>query len=179
MNLIRANNHDLDALLVFYEDVITRSPGMDQFARWKIRKHPKADVIRRYIDEGCMYLLKRDEKIIAAMSVTPYQGDDYHAVKWSKQVDDHEVAVIHILAVSPDHQGEGLGAEMVRAAIRLSQELGSKAIRLDAIATNLPAQKIYERIGFVFRGKQKLYADNTGWTEFYFYEYNSSCLIAD
>jgi hypothetical protein len=32
------------------------------------------------------------------------------------------------------------------------------------------AHKIYERLGFEYRGKQHLYAENTGWTDFYFFE---------
>ena len=47
------------------------------------------------------------------MAVTMYQGEDYHAIDWSQQVADDEVAVIHILAVSPDAQGKGIGSEMI------------------------------------------------------------------
>ena len=45
-----------------------------------------------------------------------------------------------------------------------------QAIRLDALASNTPAHKLYERLGFEYRGKQHLYAENTGWTDFYFFE---------
>ncbi len=56
-------------------------------------------------------------------------------------------------------------------AIRLAQSKGMQAIRLDALASNTPAHKIYERLGFEYRGKQHLYAENTGWTDFYFFDY--------
>lgn len=102
-----------------------------------------------------------------------YQGEDYHAVEWLKQLQDKEVAVIHILAVSPDRQGTGIGSGMIRQAIELARSRGMKAIRLDVLATNTPAQKIYERLGFEYRGKQHLYAENTGWTDFYFFDYKS------
>ena len=35
------------------------------------------------------------------------------------------------------------------------------------------AHKIYERLGFEYRGKQHLYAENTGWTDFYSFEYKN------
>ena len=57
--------------------------------------------------------------------------------------------------------------------IRLAQNNGMQAIRLDALASNTPAHKIYERLGFEYRGKQHLYAENTGWTDFYFFEYKT------
>ncbi len=43
-------------------------------------------------------------------------------------------------------------------------------VRLDALASNTPAHRIYERLGFEYRGQQHLYAENTGWTDFYFFE---------
>ena len=83
---------------------------------------------------------------------------------------DNKVAVIHILAVSPGYQGKGIGSEMIREAIRMAKSKGMQAIRLDALASNTPAHKLYKRLGFEYRGKQHLYAENTGWTDFYFFE---------
>ena len=80
------------------------------------------------------------------------------------------MAVLHILAINPDYQKKGIGSEMVRKAINLAKEKGMQAIRLDALASNTPAHKMYERLGFEYRGKQHLYAENTGWTDFYFFE---------
>ena len=65
---------------------------------------------------------------------------------------------------------------MVREAINLAKAKGMKSIRLDALATNTPAHKIYERLGFVYKGKQHLYAENTGWTDFFFFELSSSLI---
>lgn len=40
------------------------------------------------------------------------------------------------------------------------------------LASNTPARRMYERLGFEYRGKQNLYAENTGWTDFLFYEFS-------
>lgn len=125
---------------------------------------------KAYIEEENLYLYREENVILGAMAVTMYQEEDYHAIEWSKQVADNKVAVIHILAVSPDCQGKGIGSEMVREAINLAKEKGMQAIRLDALASNIPAHRMYERLGFEYRGKQHLYAENTGWTDFYFFE---------
>ena len=125
---------------------------------------------KAYIEEGNLYLYREENVILGAMAITMYQEEDYHAIEWSKQVADNKVAVIHILAVSPDCQGKGIGSEIVREAINLAKEKGMQAIRLDALASNIPAHRMYERLGFEFRGKQHLYAENTGWTDFYFFE---------
>ena len=171
MKLQQASITDYASVLSFYNDVTERTPEIERFARWQKGKHPTAEGIMEYIQEGSLYLYKEQDVIVGAMAVTMYQGADYHTIEWSRSVADDEAAVIHILAVSPEKQGSGIGSEMIREAIRLAKSQGMKAIRLDALATNTPAHKIYERMGFMYRGKQHLYAENTGWTDFYFFEY--------
>lgn len=170
MKLNRATIEDYDSIIAFYDDVMERTPDINIYACWQKGRHPTHNGIRIYLDEGSMYLYKENDAIVGAMAVTMYQGKDYHAIKWSQQVEDNEVAVIHILAVSPDAQGKGIGSEMIREAIRFAKSCGMKAIRLDALASNTPAHKIYKALGFEYRGQQHLYAENTGWTDFYFLE---------
>ncbi|MBR4919919.1 MAG: GNAT family N-acetyltransferase [Prevotella sp.] len=109
MKLNRATIEDFEPIIVFYDDVIERTPDIKLYARWQKRKHPTLDGIKAYIEEGNMYTYKENDVIVGAMAVTMYQGEDYHAIEWSQQVEDDKVAVIHILAVSPDVQGKGIG----------------------------------------------------------------------
>lgn len=146
MRVELATQNDFDAIITFYDDVTERTPEMGTYARWQKDKHPTVEGIKAYIDEGSMYVYKECGEIIAAM------------------------AVIHILAVSPDKQGKGIGSKMIREAVHLAQTNGMKAIRLDALASNTPAHSLYMRLGFEYRGQQHLYAENTGWTDFYFFE---------
>ena len=173
MRLDVATQNDYEAIIAFYNDVTERTPEMATYARWSKGKHPTVEGICAYIDEESMYLYKEEGNIIGAMAVTMYQGEDYHAIDWAEQVADDKVAVIHILAVNPDAQGKGIGSKMIREAIRLALNNGILAVRLDALASNTPAHRLYERLGFEYRGKQHLYAENTGWTDFYFYEYKN------
>ena len=55
-------------------------------------------------------------------------------------------------------------------SLRIAGENGKKALRLDALKSNLPAQRMYGKLGFSYRGEQYLYAENTGWTDFLYYE---------
>ena len=176
LELKLATQNDFDSIIAFYDDVIERTPCIERFARWSKGKHPTLEGIKAYINEGSMYLYKANDTIVGAMALTMYQGEDYHTIKWTKQVADDKVAVIHILAISPESQGAGIGSEMVREAIRLAQSRDMQAIRLDALSSNTPAHKLYERLGFEYRGKQHLYAENTGWTDFYFFEHSRKYL---
>lgn len=170
MRLELATRQDFESIMAFYDDVIENTLEIELYARWMKGKHPTSDGIMSYIDKGTMYLYKDNGSIVGAMAVTMYQTEEYHAVEWLQNVADDEVAVIHILAVSPDRQSEGIGSEMIREAVRLVKANGMKAVRLDALASNTPAHKVYKRLGFEYRGKQLLFAENTGWTDFYFFE---------
>ncbi len=170
MKLLQATLNDLDSALSFYDYVTEHTPGIASYAQWSKGKHPTAGGIEAYVREGSMYLYTKDG-LAGAVALTMYQEEYYHSVGWSVQAQDDEVAVIHILAVHPDRQGAGIGAEMVREAVRIAREKGMKAVRLDATASNTPVHRLYERLGFVCRGRQHLYAENTGWMDFCFFEY--------
>ena len=130
MRLELATQNDFDAIIAFYDDVTERTPEMATYARWSKRKHPTIESIKVYINEGSMYIYREQGVIVGAMAVTMYQGEDYHAIDWSQQVANDKVAVIHILAVSPDIQGKGIGSEMIREAIRMAKSKGMQTIRL-------------------------------------------------
>ncbi len=171
MKLSKATIEDFESIIAFYDDVMERTPNITIYARWGKGKHPTAAGIRAYIEEGSMYFYQKDGVILGAMVITMYQGTDYHAINWPQQVDDNQVAVLHLLAVSPDCQGKGIGSEMIREAVHLVQRKDMKALRLDALASNTPVHGLYKRLGFEYRGQQHLHAENTGWLDFYFFEY--------
>ena len=55
--------------------------------------------------------------------------------------------------------------------IRLANSKGLKAVRLDALVCNALAHRLYESIGFQKRDVRHWYAENTGWFDFYLFEY--------
>ena len=120
MKLELATQNDFNAIIAFYDDVTERTPEMATYARWSKGKHPTVEGIKAYIDEGSMYLYREDKRIDGAMAITMYQGEDYHAIDWTEQMADDRVAVIHILAVSPDTQGKGIGSVSSIAASNTS-----------------------------------------------------------
>ena len=59
---------------------------------------------------------------------------------------------------------------MINNVIEYARNNHIKTIRLDALSSNLIAQKVYLSSGFKYCGKQHLYTANTGMTDFDFYE---------
>lgn len=153
-----------------YIEVIEHTKDMNIHARWIYGKHPTDAMIQSYIDRQEMYLFMDGQNIAGMIAVTMYQSEAYHEIRWSQNLEDDELACLHILAVTPAYQGKGVSKKMMAEIISMVKENGKKAIRLDVLASNIPARRMYERLGFVYRGKQNLFAENTGWTDFLFYE---------
>ena len=162
---------DLPGLLDFYRLVIRETENMATHARWEFGKHPTEAMIAEYVSRGMMYITEDGAGITAAVAVTPFQTEDYHGINWQADPVDDEVAVVHILAVNPRCQGRGYARQMMRDVIDLAKDMGKKAVRLDALACNAPAHRLYESLGFKKRGVCHWYAENTGWFDFYLFEY--------
>lgn len=169
MKLVKATEQDFQKITRFYRDVISHTEDMNVYARWVYGKHPTDEMIQGYIRKGAMYYSERDGSILSATAVTP-QTEDYHDSAWSVSLEDDEVAVMHLLCVAPSWQKKGVSHKTMELVIRQSREMGKKAVRLDALACNSPAHRLYESLGFQKRDERRWYADNVGWADFFLYE---------
>jgi len=66
-------------------------------------------------------------------------------------------AEILTLAVRPDCRRQGLGTMLVHAAAAHTHQLGSGRLFLEVAVSNLPAAKLYQRLGFHEVGRRKAY----------------------
>ena len=170
MELLKASSKDFNELIRFYRNVILNTKDMDTYAKWEYGKHPTDDMILGYIRTGAMYFCKKEGEIIAAVAVTPFQGEDYHDTLWSISLKDSEVSVVHILCVDPKLQKQGIAREIMEHIIECSRKQGKKAVRLDALSCNTPAHRLYEGLGFERKSIRRWYAENVGWTDFFLFE---------
>ena len=109
--------------------------------------------------------------MIGAVAVTNGQSEEYRKIHWTVKIEDQEAAVVHLLMIVPEYQGQGAATAALDEIIKLAVTKKKKAVRLDAIGTNVPAQKLYEKYGFVNCGTAQEYYESTGETKFIFYEY--------
>lgn len=161
---------DFETVRSKYIDVIEHTAKIQQHAHWEYGKHPSDQLLRTYIERGEMYFLMDGEDIAGMTVLSMSQGDDYKGVSWQENLQDDEVAVLHLLAVCPAYRGKYLGNVIIDQAMEITAGKGKKALRVDTLKDNIPAQQMYERAGFSCRGEKTMYADNTGILDFVFYE---------
>lgn len=168
MRFILAN--DFDAVKTAYLDVIGNTPQIYQHARWEYGKHPRDELIREYMARDEMYVLMDGDEVAGMVAICPYQGEDYEPLAWQINLENDQVATLHLLAVRPAYRGRSLGTLMLQEATRIAAERGKRALRLDTLRSNAPSQRIYANAGFSYVGEQRLYAENTGVLDFLYYE---------
>lgn len=65
------------------------------------------------------------------------------------------------IALAAAYRGAGLGEELVRALMELARERGAVSMTLEVRVSNVKAQALYTKLGFVSRGKRRnYYTDN-------------------
>ena len=149
LTLKKATITELDRIREIYWKLLDSSEKYASILPWKKEIYPADTDWCSYINKGEMYFICRDTEVLGAVALATAQTEGYRKIKWSINAADHEVAVVHLLAVDPDYQGQGIAAATLEKIIKIAADMNNKAVRLDAIITNEPAQRLYEKFGFV------------------------------
>jgi GNAT superfamily N-acetyltransferase len=82
-------------------------------------------------------------------------------------VEEGPVVQAHLIGmwVRPEARGRQVGALLVQAVLDRAAVLGCARVRLDVVDGNVPARRLYERMGFVATGVVTAYENAPGGTE--------------
>lgn len=170
MNTRKAEIGDYNLVRSLYWNIIDNMQNSEFRPGWEKGVYPTDDFICLSIKNQELYLLEDDELPVGCMIMNHEVTDGYEKIKWAVEAAKEEVAVIHALGVLPSIQRKGYAAFLVQEAIRIAKERDQKAIRLDVLGGNLPAQRLYEKAGFNYMGTLQLFYEDTGLTDFLMYE---------
>ncbi len=167
----RATSADFAAVREFYLQLTDDMQAAPYHPMWIKGVYPDDAYLQSSIAAGELWVTEPDGSIAAAMVVNDRCNEGYLQVEWKVQARPGEFTVLHTLGVGYAHQRRGIGAAMIRHCIALAQKAGHKAVRLDLIDNNLPAEPAYTKLGFYKCGRLRLYYDAVGWQQFHMYEY--------
>lgn len=171
-NLIisKAEPQEYEAVRAFYFDVIDGFEGREFRPGWQKDVYPAPEELSSLIGKGELYVGKEDGEIVSAMAFNHDSNEGYAQVSWPTEAAPDEVFVLHMLGVRPSRWQNGIAGEMVRYAVSLAKAQCGKAIRLDVLKGNLPANRLYESAGFRKLHTLTMYYPDTGYTDFELYE---------
>jgi len=75
-----------------------------------------------------------------------------------------EDGVGHVLnnAVDPEHRGRGIGTALVRAVVERLKAEGARILRVTTLESDIPARRVYEKLGFVELARSVHYTMEVG-----------------
>lgn len=170
-SLRTAHAADFPAIRAFYNQLIDDLLKRPYHPMWEKDGHPTDAYLHAAINADELWIAETEGEIVAAMVVNSAANDGYNQVPWQIDATPEEVIIVHAFGVSFSHQGQGLGSAMMREVMQHARDTGKKAIRLDLIDFNRPAEKIYLNLGFTRCAELKLYYKEVGWQLFHMFEY--------
>lgn len=155
MVVLPAVSTDLSAVVSFYRSVVEAMRGTPYDVYWDMEFHPTEAALRDAIDAGDLFAAFDSSdraRVLGAFVLDDRQGGGYEQASWRVNAVDGEVAVVHLLAVSLQARGTGVGDALVKHAKSVARSRGAASLRLDVLASNEPAVALYLRAGLVDLG---------------------------
>ncbi|HIU25720.1 MAG TPA: GNAT family N-acetyltransferase [Candidatus Copromorpha excrementigallinarum] len=171
MDIRLARKDELGKIKRFYDDIIDTMESSQYGPRWKKDIYPDERYIADSIEKGELYVAADEGCFAGAFVINNQWNEGYDKIKWQVSGPREKISVIHILGVSPLYHRRGIGEYLVQKAVEISEAMGKKALRLDVIEGNLPAAKLYVKMGFSYRDTVSMFYEESGWQRFRIYEF--------
>ena len=143
----QAGQTDAGAVATLYRAVIGSS-----FCVWD-EEYPGEEEIKGDLAAGCLYVLEDAGEVVGAISIVPENETDGFDC-WQVRQDAREFARV---VIRPDRQGQGLSRYLVDGIVLELRARGAKAIHISVAEPNLPARRLYAKMGFEIRGEAEIF----------------------
>ena len=168
----RASAEDFEAVCAFYEEVCIANENEPYGPVWHYGIYPSPEDICGHLDRNELMIGLRSGHVCSAMVLTDREDPIYAHVPWNLPAEAEEVSVLHLFAVHPRYRGRGVSQEMMNAMFEYAGDAGKKRIHLDVVKGNLPAEKLYRKIGFCFVCEMEVFYEDTGNLTVELYEFD-------
>lgn len=170
MNIRKATVGEFGLVRAFYHEMTDWLDTAPYGPGWKKDIYPSPEDISSALENGELWVCEENSKYIASMIVNSRSQEEYALVEWGVDATQDEVLLIHALGVLPQYHGRGIASEMVRHAITLAKSQNKKAMRLDVLSGNLPAEKLYPKFDFRLVSELDVFYEDTGLARYKLYE---------
>ena len=171
LNIRKAVSDDFDAVYEFYRIVCEAAEREEYGPVWHIGIYPSASDLREHIENGELWIGEREGEILSAMVVTDREDTIYEQVPWKLRFSPEHVSVLHLFAVKTQARGQGISRKMLERMFDFCRKQGKTVIHLDVVAGNLPAEMLYQHVGFSFTCEMNVFYEDTGELRVRLYEY--------
>lgn len=166
----KASLQDLDGIEQLYIEAVSYLEAHTNFPGWKIGVYPIREDAEGALSENALFAVKEKEQVIGSFILKHTLEEGYKQADWGMESDYDKIYVIYTFVVHPTFQQKGIGQKIMEYIIDLGRREHMKAIRLDVVADNMPAIRMYERAGFQYVATVDLGYGMFGLNEFALYQ---------
>lgn len=170
MILRTAQPDDAAAVQGAYRQIKSHLAQTVDYRHWHTEGHPTPEMITDWIEEGNLYIAESGTDVAGVMVLDHETGEGYDTAAWSVEAGEGQALIVHALGVSPLFQGRGVAGFLIDSAVRIAQERGCVAVRLDVLVDNIPARSLYARHGFRDLGLHTIDYPTTDLNQFHLFE---------
>lgn len=164
-----AEINNFPSINMFYKDVCA-AQNEGYCTCWNMEIYPHEEDLKKHIEQQELYLYQQDTEIAAAMVLVEHETEEYRNAAWKVQATDHEVYFLQLLAVHPKFRGQHLSVQMMQFMIETAYQNNKKALRLAVVKGNLPAERLYQKVGYQYITEYTIQYKLTGKVTFFLYE---------
>ncbi len=113
-------------------------------------RYPNPQVFEEDIARSQLWVISIEEKIAGVVAITTEQYPEYVQAGWD--ITDPAI-VVHRLAVSPEFQGKGIAAELLRQAEVVARNRNLCRVLADTNSHNQVMQHLLPKLGYSFSGE--------------------------
>lgn len=170
MQIRIATKKDLLAICTFYKQVC-EDQKYDQYgADWHWGIYPSKAILENFLNTAKIIIGIEDNHVISAGVLTDGEDPNYKNVHWLEKVVDSKVTVLHLFSVLRSARGHGIAQQMLKEIIEVAKLADYQVIHLDVMKGNLPAEKLYQKVGFNFVEEATIHYKDDGDTQAMMYE---------
>ncbi len=155
MELIKCDGTHLAAVTALYRRTVRYLEEHINYPKWSAA-HPSDEGVAQAVCSGEQYICTENGKVLGAVALSENPEGFYEAGEWRCDLKPGEFLVIHALTVDPSCSRKGVGKFMAEQCVVLAEKGGYRAVRLDVVPGNTPAERLYKKVGFSFAGTKDL-----------------------
>ena len=148
MIIRKAALQDISSIVDIYNEICDAQDEGKLNVSWIKGVYPTEDTAMAALKRDDLFIIEENGKIVGTGVINQKQMDSYYSADWRFPAEDHNVMVLHTLAISPTVGRKGYGSAFVKYYEEYAREKGCFYLRMDTNAINKTARALYKKLGY-------------------------------